>query len=316
MSVRPEPLERTVDAMLESYGSSSVGQRIGPRFMPSREEIIAVTRLFFEVFFPGYYGRRDLTADSLRFHVGALLATLREKLTAQIEQCLCYTAEAEGMPQDLPGCHDHARKLAEMLVARLPSLRATLVQDVQAAFDGDPAASSIDEVILSYPGLQAVTVHRVAHELWGMGVPLMPRIMSEWAHAQSGADIHPGATIGARLFIDHATGVVIGETTHIGTDAKIYQGVTLGALSHPKDADGRVIRGTKRHPTVQDGVTLYANATVLGGTTIVGSRSVVGGSVFVTRSIPEGSRVAMKPPELRVLTPGEAPTTFVADFEI
>ena len=161
-------------------------------------------------------------------------------------------------------------------------MRDELILDVQAAYDGDPAASSLDEVILAYPGMLAVTVHRVAHELHVMGVPLMPRIMSEWAHSRSGADIHPGARIGRSFFIDHATGVVVGETTTIGSNVKLYQGVTLGALSIPRDERGRVIRDTKRHPTVEDGVTVYANATVLGGETVLGADSVVGGSVFVT----------------------------------
>ncbi|MDB4932267.1 MAG: serine acetyltransferase [Myxococcaceae bacterium] len=304
MSEAAGGLDGVVDALLASYREDPRGQRIGRRFLPSREAIIGVARLFFEVFYPGYYGRQDLTAETLRYHLGGLLSSLREKLAHQIEQCLCFTAESEGLPEDLPGCGEHAGKLADRLLARLPDLRATLLVDVQAAMDGDPAASSLDEIILSYPGLLAVTVHRVAHELWLMGVPLMPRIMSEWAHAQSGADIHPGATIGPRFFIDHATGVVVGETSQLGTDVKMYQGVTLGALSHPRDENGRVIRNTKRHPTVEDGVTLYANATVLGGATVVGAGSVLGGSVFVTRSVPPGSRVAMKPPELRVQPPG------------
>ncbi len=304
MSEGPVGIDGVVEALLASYRGDPRGQRIGRRFLPSREEIIATARLFFEVFYPGYYGRQDLTADTLRYHLGTLLSTLRQKLAHQIEQCLCFTAESEGLPEDLPGCGEHAVKMADRLIAKIPSLRATLLVDVQAAVDGDPAASSLDEVILSYPGLMAVTVHRVAHELWEMGVPLMPRIMSEWAHAQSGADIHPGATIGPRFFTDHATGVVVGGPSHLGADVKMYQGVTLGALSHPRDENGRVIRNVKRHPTVEDGVTLYANATVLGGGTVIGEGSVLGGSVFVTRSVPPGSRVAMKPPELRVQPPG------------
>jgi serine O-acetyltransferase len=188
-------------------------------------------------------------------------------------------------------------------LAKLPSIRFTLLEDVQAAFDGDPAATNLDEVILAYPGLLAVSVYRVAHELYQLGVPLMPRIMTEWAHATTGADIHPGARIGQSFFIDHATGVVIGETTEIGGHVKLYQGVTLGAVSHPRDEQGRVIRDAKRHPTVEDGVTIYANATVLGGSTRLGEGSVVGGSVFLTDSVPSKSRVAIKAPELRVMTP-------------
>jgi serine O-acetyltransferase len=189
---------------------------------------------------------------------------------------------------------------------RLPSVRDALILDVQAAYDGDPAASSLDEVILAYPGMLAVTVHRVAHELHVMGVPLMPRIMSEWAHSRSGTDIHPGAKIGESFFIDHATGVVVGETTTIGSNVKLYQGVTLGALSIPRDERGRVIRDTRRHPTVEDGVTIYANATVLGGQTVIGAGSVVGGSVFVTESVPASTRVALRPPEMTVRAKSDA----------
>jgi serine O-acetyltransferase len=205
-----------------------------------------------------------------------------------------------------------ARRASATLLGALPAIRQALVRDVQAAYDGDPAAASLDEVILAYPGFLAVTVHRVAHELHRLGVPLMPRIMSEWAHTQSGADIHPGATIGESFFIDHASGVVVGATTEIGARVKLYQGVTLGALSHPRDAAGRVVRDSKRHPTVGDDVTLYANATVLGGDTVVGDETIVGGSVFLTRSVPSGSRVAMKPPELTVRAGGAA----TPDWEI
>jgi len=173
---------------------------------------------------------------------------------------------------------------------------------VQAAFDGDPAATNLDEVILAYPGVLAVSVYRIAHALYDLGVPMMARIMTEWAHSKTGADIHPGANIGAAFFIDHATGVVIGETTVIGDGVKLYQGVTLGALSFPRDASGQIIRGKKRHPTVESGSTLYANATVLGGQTVVGADSVIGGSVFLTRSVPPRSRVSLKEPELRVAT--------------
>ncbi len=199
--------------------------------------------------------------------------------------------------------------MLSQFLGRLPEIRAMLLADVQAAFDGDPAAVNLDEVILAYLGLLAVTIHRAAHELHRLGIPLMPRIMTEWAHAQTGADIHPGATIGPSFFVDHATGVVIGETTDIGAHVKLYQGVTLGALSVPRDGAGRAIRGAKRHPTVEDGVTIYANATVLGGTTTLGEESVIGGSVFITKTIPPGSRVAVKPPELRVKNTSEYPRT-------
>jgi serine O-acetyltransferase len=197
-------------------------------------------------------------------------------------------------------CAPRARELTEVFLGRLPEIRSLLVRDVQAAYDGDPAASNLDEVILAYPGVLAVSVYRIAHALYDLGVPMMARIMTEWAHSKTGCDIHPGARIGAAFFIDHATGVVIGETSDIGEGVKLYQGVTLGALSLPKDASGQIIRGNKRHPTVENGSTLYANATVLGGKTVVGAESVIGGSVFLTRSIPPRSRVSLKEPDLRV----------------
>jgi len=302
-----DTLDRAVDGVLASYQSDPRGQRVGRKFLPSRAAIEEIGRLFFEVFYPGYYGRQDLTQAELRYHVGTLLSTLHQRLVCQIEQCLCFSAEEEGLGDQTSGCSDHAKLLADRMILRIPEMRAALVEDIQAAYDGDPAAQSLDEIVLSYPGLLAVTVYRVAHELYVMGIPLMPRIMSEWAHSRSGADIHPGATLGRRFFIDHATGVVVGETTSIGDGAKLYQGVTLGALSHPRDAQGRVIRNAKRHPTVEDNVTLYANATVLGGATVVGAGTVVGGSVFLTRSVPPGSKVAMKAPELRVVRPGSTP---------
>ena len=293
-----DDLSRLVDSMLASYRSDARGRQIGKKFMPSRGEILA------------YFGRQDLEENAVEAHLHELLGTLRDKLTTQIELCLCFCDESAG--RSTRACLEHAREQAARLLARLPEIRATLIADVQAAYDGDPAADSLDEVILAYPGLLAVTVHRVAHELYAMGVPLMPRIMSEWAHAQTGADIHPGASIGPSFFIDHATGVVVGETTSIGRGVKLYQGVTLGALSVPRDERGRVIRGTKRHPTVEDGVTVYANTTVLGGSTVVSRDSVLGGSVFLTKSVPAGSRVAVKPPELSLRSHGE----WVLDFEI
>ena len=300
-----------VEGMLESYRRDPRAQHVNRRFLPSRDEILEILRLLLELFYPGYFGRQDLTDENLPFHVGNLLSTMREKVERQVETCLCSAAECEGRPPH--PCGEEARRVAAAFLARLPAVRDELILDVQAAYDGDPAAQSLDEVILAYPGFRAISVHRVAHELYRLGVPLMPRILSEWAHTETGADIHPGAAIGESFFIDHATGVVVGETTSIGRGVKLYQGVTLGALSHPRDAAGRVVRQTKRHPTVGDGATLYANATVLGGTTVIGADSIVGGSVFLTRSVPAGSRVAMKPPELSVK--GAEPPPGI-DFEI
>jgi serine O-acetyltransferase len=292
------PLERLVQAMLASYRSDPRGQHVNRRFLPSRDEILDVVQLLLQLFYPGYLGRQDLTDENLAYHVGTLLSRLREKLVRQIETCLSFAAESKG-DASRP-CAEEARRVTACFLDRLPAIREALILDVQAAYDGDPAADSLDEVILAYPGFLAITVHRVAHELHVMGVPLMPRIMSEWAHSLSGADIHPGARIGRSFFIDHSTGVVVGETSTIGSSVKLYQGVTLGALSIPRDARGRVIRDTKRHPTVEDNVTIYANATVLGGRTVIGADSVVGGSVFVTESVPPSTRVALRPPEMTV----------------
>ncbi len=297
-------LERLVEGMIRSYKGDARGQHINRRFLPSRDETIEIVRLLLQLFYPGYVGRQDLTDDNIALHVGTLLSTLREKLQHQIEICLSFAAEAENRATG--GCTEEATAITTAFLERLPAIRDALIVDVQAAYDGDPAATSLDEVILAYPGFLAITVYRVAHELSVRGVPLMPRIMTEWAHSHSGADIHPGATIGRSFFIDHSTGVVVGETTKIGANVKLYQGVTLGALSIPRDERGRAIRGRKRHPTVEDNVTVYANATVLGDETVLGADSVVGGSVFVTQSVPPASRVALRPPELTVRSRSEA----------
>lgn len=306
-------LPELVNSLVSSYRGDHRAHHINRRFLPSREEIIEIVSLLLQLMYPGYHGRQDLTDQNISYHVGVLLTSLRQKLIQQTSLCLCFASELQGPAPSSSNEHRaDARTIATQFLHRLPTIRATLITDVQAAYDGDPAAVTLDEIILSYPGLLAVSVYRLAHEIHRLGVPLMPRIMTEWAHAQTGADIHPGAEIGPSFFLDHATGVVIGETTKIGANVKLYQGVTLGALSHPRDESGRVIRGTKRHPTVDDHVTIYANATVLGGTTTLGEGTIVGGSVFLTQSVPPRSRVAAKLPELQVRTAprsGEAAPT-------
>jgi serine O-acetyltransferase len=297
----PVPIDSLVDSLVESYRDDARAHHINRRFLPSREEIFTCLQNLVELMYPGYFGRQDLTDDNIRYHVGNLLVTVRESLLRQVGLCLCYREETDGCKERAKsGFSQETARIVQQFLARLPEVRRTLVSDVQAAFDGDPAALNLDEVILAYPGLLAITVHRLAHELYVLGVPLLPRIMTEWAHQRTGADIHPGAEIAPSFFIDHATGVVVGETTRIGRHVKLYQGVTLGAVSHPKDDSGRLIRGTKRHPTVGDNVTVYANATVLGGQTVVGEGAVIGGSVFLTQTVPQKARVAMKPPELNV----------------
>jgi serine O-acetyltransferase len=295
-------LEQVAGELLDSYLGDERARRISQRYLPSREAIVEILESVLDLMYPGYFGRQDLNAGNLSQHVEQMAAALAPKLEREVEHCLCYGREREAVPPEFGECAPRAHELAEIFLRRLPQIRGLLIRDVQAAFDGDPAALNLDEIILAYPGVLAVSVYRIAHALYDLGVPMMARIMTEWAHSKTGCDIHPGATIGAAFFIDHATGVVIGETTHIGDGVKIYQGVTLGALSLPRDASGHLIRGKKRHPTVESGSTLYANATVLGGQTVVGADSVIGGSVFLTRSVPPRSRVSLKEPELRVLT--------------
>ena len=288
--------------LLHSYLSDERARRISQRYLPSREAIVEILEAVLDLMYPGYFGRQDLNDENLGAHIEQSVGALAPKIEQEMEHCLCYGRERESSRSDVGDCAPRARELSQVFLRRLPDIRRLLLRDVQAAFDGDPAASSLDEVVLAYPGLLAVSVYRIAHALYDLGVPMMARIMTEWAHSKTGCDIHPGAKIGAAFFIDHATGVVIGETTEIGEGVKLYQGVTLGALSFPRDAAGQIIRGKKRHPTVESGSTLYANATVLGGQTVVGADSVIGGSVFLTRSVPPRSRVSLKEPELRVAT--------------
>jgi serine O-acetyltransferase len=288
--------------LLDSYLGDERARRISHRYLPSREAIVEILESVLDLMYPGYFGRRDLNIDNLNAHIAQAVAALGPKIEREMEHCLCYGRERESTRLDVGECAPRACELTQVFLRRLPQIRGLLVRDVQAAFDGDPAATNLDEVILAYPGLLAVSVYRIAHALYDLGVPMMARIMTEWAHSKTGCDIHPGAKIGAAFFIDHATGVVIGETTDIGEGVKLYQGVTLGALSFPRDSAGQLIRGKKRHPTVESGSTLYANATVLGGQTIVGAGSVIGGSVFLTHSVPPRSRVSLKEPELRVAT--------------
>jgi serine O-acetyltransferase len=301
-SRKPGPSVREVvqEALLDSYLADERARRISRLYLPSREAIVEILQVSLDLMYPGYFGRRDLSADNLGDYVQGQLARLEPILEREIEHCLCYGRECADATAEIGACAPRSRELTQGFLQRLPAIRALLLQDVQAAFDGDPAATNLDEIILSYPGMLAVSVYRIAHALYELGVPMMPRIMTEWAHSRTGADIHPGATIGPGFFIDHATGVVVGETTLIGEGVKLYQGVTLGALSFPRDSLGQIIRGRKRHPTVESGSTLYANATVLGGNTVIGAGSVIGGSVFITRSLPPRSRVSLKDPALRV----------------
>lgn len=274
---------------------------IGSACLPDPGAIGAVTDKLLSVLFPGFFGLRAATPDSLAAHCRAILGDAAEVLAEQIAAALRYDTHAQiGTPEynrAAERCDQHAARIIDTWIRRLPRIQETLSLDVQAAFDGDPACRHTDEVVFCYPGLRALAVHRLAHELYLLDVPLVPRIMAERVHATTGIDIHPGARIGPSFFIDHGTGVVVGETTVIGEHCKVYQGVTLGAKSIPRDNNGRAVRGVKRHPTLEDHVTVYAGATILGGDTVIGAGCVIGGGVFLTHSTAPGRIILGPKPE-------------------
>jgi serine O-acetyltransferase len=276
MSERKAELDSITHDILTSYARDDATQRIGEQFLPSWQRIVDILQEIRRVLFPGFFGQKELSQENIKFHVGNLLARIDQELGDQIHHCLCYAEHSPAGP-----CRQRAGALAREFLTAIPRLRELLALDAQAAFEGDPAAKSVDEIVYAYPGYYAVTVYRIANELHRLGVPLMPRIMSEHAHSLAGADIHPAAVIGQRFFIDHATGVVIGETAEIGDSVKIYQGVTLGAKSFPKDEKGRAMKGHKRHPTIGNHVTIYANAMILGGKTVIDDGAVIGGNATV-----------------------------------
>jgi serine O-acetyltransferase len=292
----PEIVEDTFD----SYQSIPTTRHIGESPLPSRSVIIGILEGVRDILFPGYYGTSGLCWENVRYFIGSEIDELFIKLSGEVSKSIRHECKEEG--HVCIECVDKAEKHAVDFFRKIPELRDLLADDVQAAYDGDPAAKSLDETIFSYPGILAVTTYRIAHELHTQGIPLIPRIMTEYAHGVTGIDIHPGAKIGRSFFIDHGTGVVIGETTEIGDRVRMYQGVTLGALSVPKDGTGPSMRGRKRHPTIQDDVTIYAGATILGGETIIGRGSTIGGNVWLVESVPPGTTVAIEKPELRYKT--------------
>jgi serine O-acetyltransferase len=276
--------------VVATYGASrDVGSHLDPeRRLPSREAVVRILDNLFAVLYPGFHGVQHLTPENVEYHVGALLDDIAADLYKQAALAAGFEAPAE---TPAAGNGNGADTAVERFLSRLPVLRRLLLLDLEAAMNGDPAARSFAEIIFSYPGFQAITVQRIAHELWDLQVPLLPRIMTEYAHSKTGIDIHPGARIGESLFIDHGTGVVIGETAVLGKNVKIYQGVTLGALSFQRDESGRLVRGTKRHPTLCDHVVVYAGATILGGDTVIGEGAIIGGNTWVVESVAPGERV-------------------------
>jgi serine O-acetyltransferase len=292
-----EALPEITEALVATYTDSSRLTHLGHKPLPSREIVIEILTDLMEVLYPGFGRRQNLHIGNVEYHVGDLIDGLHDKLTQQITRALRHEFGQETPNADFEALAQ--QKTLEFL-QRLADVRAILEQDVQAAFEGDPAAKGYHEIIFCYPGLEAVSVYRLAHELLVLGVPLIPRMMSECAHSKTGIDIHPGARIGPGFFIDHGTGVVIGETCDIGTGVKLYQGVTLGALSFPRDAAGNIIRGMKRHPTLEDEVVVYANATILGGDTVIGHHAVIGSNVWLTQSVDPFMVVSLEKPNLRM----------------
>jgi serine O-acetyltransferase len=303
-----ERLPQLTDRIVETYAEVGAISHLGSCPLPNYETIVTATEALKEVLYPGYRRRDGLHLANVTYHVGDLIDTLHDTLTQQIARALCHECAedhpAEGARPPSPERREDFEALGQAkamsFLERLPELRRVLALDVEAAYVGDPACKSLDEVIFCYPGLEAITVYRLAHLLHGLGVPLVPRMMTEWAHSRTGIDIHPGATIGQYFFMDHGTGIVIGETSEIGQWVKLYQGVTLGALSFAKDAAGNIVRGTKRHPTIEDRVVIYANATILGGQTVIGHDSVIGSSVWLTHSVEPNTTVTMESPNLRI----------------
>lgn len=263
--------------------------------IPSRESVVAIINQFREIIFPGYFSNEKLDPVNLRYSLGQAVSHFFDNLSHQVSLSVRHECFRHNQP-----CARHTEKgyqVALEILQAIPELRKTLAADVQAAFDGDPAAKSHDEIIFSYPGMYALTVYRLAHRLYRLDVPLLPRIMTEYAHSHTGIDIHPGARIGKRFVIDHGTGVVIGETTQIGDNVRIYQGVTLGALSLPREKVAE-LRKQKRHPTIEDNVIIYSGATILGGETVIGANTTIGGNVWLTESVPANTRVMLETPKL------------------
>jgi len=288
-------LHDVIEVIVDHYDDSEAIFFNKPnRHMPNRNAIIAVLKDLRNILFPGYFTDGAQTTSDPRYFIGNTVLRVEQNLSAQVRDALLFR---DGDKMTREEIDERASEITAKLLCQLPGVQEKLYKDIQAAFDGDPAAQSKEEIVYSYPGFFAIWVYRIAHELYVQDVPLIPRIMTEYAHSRTGVDINAGAEIGEYFFIDHATGVVIGETTVIGDHVKIYQGVTLGALS---TRGGQRLAGVRRHPTIEDNVTIYSNASILGGDTVVGEGSVISGSAFVVESVPAGSRVTVANQEVVV----------------
>jgi serine O-acetyltransferase len=293
-----------VDRMVATCYNSNCFEHVDASPLPSRERLIELVEICKDILFPGYFRSRNMDSVNLKYRMGLEISGLYERLSKEIAHSIRHECLRYGHP--CLNCEEMGEEKAYRFLESLPALRKVLATDVRAAFEGDPAASSYDEIIFSYPGILAILTYRAAHLLYELEVPILPRIMAEYAHSVTGIDIHPGAEIGESFFIDHGTGVVIGQTAVLGNRVKLYQGVTLGALSFKRTGSGELDRQSKRHPTLEDDVTVYAGSTILGGETVIGARSVIGGNIWLTHSIPPDTKVLLNPPEL-VYQPQKAP---------
>lgn len=283
-----------VRTLLDDYDKNRVIDEVKSFDHPDREVVVEIIYSIRKIIFPGYFRNKSYRVYTVRNNISMLLEDVIFKLIRQISIVLHY--DSEYADADEITLAKRAEDITFEFLGKLPVIREYIDMDVEASFEGDPAAYNKDEIIYSYPGLFAILVNRIAHELFLLKVPLIPRIMTEYAHSRTGIDIHPGASIGKHFFIDHGTGIVIGETTEIGDNVKIYQGVTLGALS---TRGGQSLRSKKRHPTIEDNVTIYSGASILGGNTVIGKNAVIGGNAFITKSVPAGAKVSIVNQELR-----------------
>ena len=285
-------LDKIKAALLASYETDGGINHLDGVNLPSQESVNAIARDCMHLLFPGYFEESRLSKKDVPGLVDTLLVRIKGSLEVEIEKSLRFSKDSDPAPR--------ARKLTLEILGRLPELRKAIRTDVEAAYQGDPAARSYEEIILAYPCVLGISLQRFAHVLYKLGVPLLPRMITEFAHERTGIDIHPGAQIGTHFFIDHGTGVVIGETATIGTHVKLYQGVTLGAKSFETDSQGNPVKGVKRHPDIGDNVTIYAHATILGGDTHIGANAVVGGNVWLLTSVPANSIAYFKADDLIV----------------
>ncbi|NLF97049.1 MAG: serine acetyltransferase [Candidatus Riflebacteria bacterium] len=292
-------LKKIVDGILKSINEDQKEvQHFDNSPLPDKEKIYQLISDIFIILYPGYFGHSEMSFETINMRIGYRVARIYEELRPQVLRELIHGCKRG--PEHCGQCERASEMMVMSFLENIPALRAALDLDVKAAFVNDPAAVNYDEIIFSYPGLEAVSVYRVAHFFYSSGLRLIPRIMTEWAHSRTGVDIHPGAQIGRSFFIDHGTGVVIGETSVIGDNVTLYQGVTLGALNFPRDKKGQVIRRARRHPTIGNSVVIYAGATILGGETFIGENSVIGGNVWLTESVPPNTRVTLGNADLKI----------------